>query len=108
MCHILNYTQNKELKEKIDKYLSNQFYGKKPAHMRKTIKHESTCDIALIMFYENRKSLIFNVLGVVVYCFIEKYVCVDYLSLQREAKLMLLHRGFEDTSFDELLRIRIP
>ena len=60
------------------------------------------------MFYENRRSLIFKVLGVVVYCFIGKYVCVDYLCLKIEEKLSLLHRGFEDNSFDELSGIGIP
>ena len=71
-------------------------------NMRKTPKQNNECVIALIMFYENRKSVIFKVLGVVVYEFIEKYVCVDYLSLQREPKLSSSPRGFEDTSFDEL------
>ena len=50
--------------------------------MRKTIKQDNTRVAALIMFYENTKSLIFKVLGVVVYFFLKKYVCVDYLSLQ--------------------------
>ena len=47
------------------------------------IKHVSTRAIAMIKFYDNRKSLIFKVLGVVVYLSIEKYVCIDYLCLQR-------------------------
>ena len=37
----------------------------------KTLKHENTCVIAMIMPYDNRKSLISKVLGVVVYCFLE-------------------------------------
>ena len=40
------------------------------------IKHDSTRAIDLIMFYENKKSLIFKVPGVVVYWFNNKYVCV--------------------------------
>ena len=46
--------------------------------MSKTLKRDSTCDISLIVFYDNSKSLILKVWGVVVYCFIDKYVCVDY------------------------------
>ena len=38
--------------------------------MRKTLKEENTHIIDLIAFYDNSKSLVFNVLGVVVYWFI--------------------------------------
>ena len=76
--------------------------------MGKTLKKDNTCVIALIMFYENRKSLIFKVLGVVVYCFSEIYICVDYLSLQKEENMSLSHRVFEDTSFYELSGMVIP
>ena len=44
--------------------------------MRETLKHNSTHAIFLIMLYKNMKSLIFKVLGVFVYCFIDKCVCV--------------------------------
>ena len=60
------------------------------------------------MFSENRKSLIFEVLGVVVYFFIDKYVCIDYLFIQREEKLPSLYARFEDTSFNNLSGIGIP
>ena len=63
----LNLIQNKSFEEKIDNFLSNKFDGKTSAHMRKTHKHNITRSIAMIMFYENRKSLIFKVFGVVVY-----------------------------------------
>ena len=80
VCHILTL-KNKSFKEKIDNYLSTQFDSKTPSHMRKQLKQDIACAIALIMFYENRKSLIFKVLGVVVYLSIDKYVYVDYLCL---------------------------
>ena len=54
--------------------------------MNKTPKHESTYALSLIMFYNNRNSLVFKVLGVVVYLFNDKYVRVNYLCLQRELK----------------------
>ena len=37
--------------------------------MIKTMKHDNTRVITLIVFYDNSKSLIFKVLGVVVYFF---------------------------------------
>ena len=46
----LNLSQNKAFKDQIDKCLPNKFYGKTPAHMRRTLKHSSNCAIALIMF----------------------------------------------------------
>ena len=52
--------------------------------MRKTLKHDSACDIALIMFYKNRRSLIFKVLGIFVYSFIYKYVCVFIICVFKE------------------------
>ena len=72
------------------------------------MKQGNTRVISLIMFYDNRESPIFKVLGVVVYCFFDKYVCIDYLSLQRESKFSLPHRKFEDTSFDEISGIGTP
>ena len=76
--------------------------------MRKTLKHDSTHAIVMIVFCKNRKSPIFKVLGVVVYCLIESFVCVDYLCLQRESKLLFLHQGFEDTLFGDLFWTFIP
>ena len=49
----------------------------------------------MIMFYENNNSLVLKLLGVAVYCYIEKYVYVDYFCLQREENMSSLHRLFE-------------
>ena len=54
--------------------------------MSKTLKQDSTRVSFLVVFYKNNKALIFELLGVVVYLFIEKYVCVDSLCLQIGAK----------------------
>ena len=70
MCVMYELKKNKAFKEKIDKYLSHQFDEKMSGSTRKTIKQYNNCAIDIIMFYENRKSLIFKVLSVVVYCFI--------------------------------------
>ena len=81
--------KNKAFKERIDKCFSTKFDGTTSARISKTIKHDITRAIDMIMLYKNRKPLVFKVLGIVVYCFNEKYVCVDYLCLQREAKFSL-------------------
>ena len=39
------------------------------------------------MFYGNRKSLVYNVLGVFIYFILDKYVCIDYFFQQKENKL---------------------
>ena len=76
--------------------------------MSKTLKQYSTRSIALIIFYENSKALIFKVLDVVISFFIDKYVWVDVLCLQIEATLFSLHRGFGDTLCDDLSGTGIP
>ena len=48
-----------------------------------TEKNDNTHVIALLVFYDNRKLLIFKVLIVVVYLFIYIYVCVDFLCLKK-------------------------
>ena len=107
VCHILTF-KKQGIQVKIVKCLSTQFDGKTSAHMRKILKHESNHAISLIMSYENSNSLVFKVLGVFVYFFIYKYLCTEYFCLQRESRLYLLHRGFEDNSFCELSWIDIP
>ena len=79
----MNLIPNKTFKEQIDKYLSQQFDVKTSQNMSKTLKQESTFVVALIIFYKNGKSVIFKGLGVVVCFYIERYMCVDYFSLQR-------------------------
>ena len=106
-CVISLLVTKESSKEKIDKCLSNKFYGKKSARTRKTLKDGINHAIALIMLYENRKPLIFKVLGVVLYCFNGKYVCVNYFCLQIEAKLSLNHWEFKYTSFDDFSGIGI-
>ena len=93
----LKLEQNKALKENIDTCLYNKFDEKTPASMRKTLRYGSNRAISQTMFYEKRKSIILKVLGVVIYCFIDRNVCVDYLCIKRESQLSSSYRGFEDT-----------
>ena len=52
------------------------------------MKHDNTRIISMIVFYDNRKSPIFKILGIVVYFLLEKYVCVDYLCLQEQQNFL--------------------
>ena len=79
----LKLRQKKKFKEEINKGLSQTFDVKISEQMRKIIKQDNNCVIAIIMFYDNRESPVLNVLGIVVFWFIGKYACVDSLSLQR-------------------------
>ena len=51
--------------------------------MREIMKNENPRVISLLVFYDNRKPLIFKVLIICVYFFLDKYVCIDYLCLQK-------------------------
>ena len=70
----LNLIQNKAFKDKIDRCMSHQFDEKISASLKKTLNQDNIHFIDLIVFYKNTKSLILNVLVVVVYCLIKKYV----------------------------------
>ena len=74
----------------------------------KTIKHYNTRVISIIVFYDNRKLLVFKLLVVVVYWFLFKYFYAEYLCIKKDQKLSLPHKGFDDTSFDEVSVIVIP
>ena len=69
--------------------------------MRKTLP------VSLIFSCSTRKlsCWFFNMLGVVVYCSIEKCGCFDCLSLQREPNFLLSQK--KDTSFDDLSGVGI-
>ena len=68
----------------------------------KFMKKDNTRAVSNIVFYYNRKSIIFKVLGAVVCCFIEKCVCVDYLSLRRKREKNCHQNKFVETLFDKL------
>ena len=61
-----NLKQNKTFKEKVDYCVSSKSYPENSTQIRKTLKQDNIHDVALIMFYNNRKLIILNVLSVVV------------------------------------------
>ena len=52
-------------------------------YIRKLLKKDNNHVISLLMFYENIKSMILKVLGSVIYCIMENYLCVNYLRLHQ-------------------------
>ena len=72
------------------------------------MKNESTHVIPLLVLYDNRKSIIFKVLGVVVYFFLDKYFFIDHLCIQKGKKLYVSHGLSEETLFDDLSVNGIP
>ena len=65
------------------------------------VKNLDTHDIELSMLYNTRKSIVFKLLGVVIYFIIDKHICNKYLYLHKYHKLEMSHKGFENTLYDE-------
>ena len=74
--------------------------------IRKVSKKYNICVLSLLMLYEIINIMIFKVLGSVVYCIMDNYICVDYYFLQK-FKLSLDHKGFEITAFNDISGIGI-
>ena len=74
--------------------------------IRKLLKKDNTSVIELLMFYKNKKSMIFKVLGSVIYCITEKCLFVDYICLQKY-QLYLVHKGFENKTLNDISGIGI-
>ena len=58
-------------------------FDKTMVHIRKVLRKDNTRVLALLMFYDNRKTTIFMVLGSVIYFIMENYIFVDYLCCQQ-------------------------
>ena len=81
----LNLRQNKALKEKFDKFLSNQFDVTTSQYMKKILKQDNNHLVSFIMLYdENRSALVSGCRVLFSILALKIYVCVEYLSLQRE------------------------
>ena len=50
---------------------------------QKVLKKDNSCFFSLMIFRENRKTTIFKVLGLVIYCIMDNYLCVGYLCLHK-------------------------
>ena len=74
---------NKELWEKVNKYMKTTFGAITQPHIR-ILMPKIIIVLALLMFCEERNNpkKIFNVLSCVVYTIIRYYVCIDYLAFE--------------------------
>ena len=70
---------NKAFKEKVESNLAKSFSGTTMTLVRKVLKKGNNHVLSLLMFYENRKNMIFKVLSPIFYYIMDNYVCVDYL-----------------------------
>ena len=86
---------------------ASTFDASKSQAMRKLMKDENTRILVLIVFYYNTNYLVYKVLGVVIYFILEHYVCINYLCLQKENKLSLTHKLFEENLYDNISGIGI-
>ena len=85
--------------------MSSTFEKKYDYHL-KVWKKDNTRVIALLIFYENRNTVIFKVLGSVIYWIMYNYLCVDYMC-SRQGLLSSAHKVFEKTTFNDISGIGI-
>ena len=84
--------RNKSFKEQVEINLKKSSSGATITPFRKVLQKGNTRVLLLLMFYENRKNMKFKVLSSIVYCIMEKFVCVDYLCCP-ETKLHVTSKG---------------
>ena len=65
---------------------------------RKTYHTKNTCVIASVMFYENKKTIMFKIVGEIIYSLYYRYICLDYLC-QHKYKLSNHIYDFKNTTF---------
>ena len=99
---------NKAFKEN-EINMENYFRGATMMPVRKVLQKGNTRVISLLIFDENRKIMIFKVLSSIVYCIMEKFVCVNYLSCPKK-KLHVTCKGqlFENITYNAVSGIGIP
>ena len=73
ICLLEPWNRKTNLKNRWEK-MSLVFAGPIVQSTKKVLNKNNTCVVALLMFYENRKIVIFKVLGSFIYCIIDKYV----------------------------------
>ena len=99
---------DKVFKEQVESNMTNNFISTTMTPTRKVLRKENT-NVSLMMFYENRKKMIFKVLSSVVYCIMDNYIYVDYLCcLQNKLHVNFENKGFENTTYNAVSGIEIP
>ena len=105
--HFPSIKQNNSFKTQLEEIISSVFAVPTVQVTKRVLKKYNTCVIALLEFYENRKTIILKVLGSVIYLIIIKYVCADYLCIQ-QVLLSLKNKLFQNITFNYISGIFIP
>ena len=93
--YFMTSKQNMESKEQVERCLSSKFDTKMSKKKRKNTKDENTHAFTLLMFYDNRKSLIYKLLGVAVHFFSDEYVCIEYFFYRKKKIVSITQRIFK-------------
>ena len=111
-----NLYRNRSFKYQLKVCFKHTFGPYTISHINKALQKKNTRVLALVIFYENGKTIIrklFRVLSCVIYTIIDKYVCIDYLGSEK-SKLSDLKIGCTGSSkhngldYKNLLGIGIP
>ena len=77
------------------------FISKTMITIRRVLSKKNTWVPSLLIFYENRKDVIFKVLSSVVYCIIKNHVCDDDLCFP-QTKLHVENKLFENSTYNDI------
>ena len=99
---------NRQFREQVENNLEKSFSGTTMVPNKKVLKKENTCVISLLMFYENRKNMIFKVLISIVYCTMDNYVWVHYMCFPK-TKLYVTNKGqgFEKITYNVVQELEL-
>ena len=75
------------------------------ASHKKVLNKDINFVFAHIMFYEKMKTIILRC-GVLIYCIMDKYICVYYICLHK-GLISLKNKGFVNTNFNDISGIGI-
>ena len=76
--------------------------------LQKTLKKEGSSVFTLLKKQKNRNLTMFEVLGAVIYCIIDKHVCLDYIFLQKDQNILSFDKSFLDAYYNEISGISTP
>ena len=89
----------KVIKEQVESNTEKTFSSKTMMPIIILLRKDNTRVLSLMMYHENRKKMIFKLLRSVVYCIIDNYVYVYYLScMQNKLHVNFSNKGYEKTT----------
>ena len=92
---------NKIFREQVEINVALTFSCKIIMLIKNVLRKDNNRLLSVMMFYENRNNMIFNVLSSVVYFIINNYVCDDYLCCP-QTKLHVANKIFENKTYNDI------